>query len=358
MASSILPVVLFGPLAGTLADRMDRKKCMLIADGARLIVVAVLYLLCAAHRLSLPLLYLLVFGAAIFVPLFEAAATSSLVNLAGTEKVAQVTALNSSVLQLSNIIGATLGGLFLAMARIEGAMLVNALTFALSFVFIWQIQTDLARSERAKKEPYFAQLCEGFVYITKDNRIIGYVLMLYALSNFFASTILLFIPVAVKTFYQQSVSWVAVLEGSMAAGFVVVSIALSFIQKGGNVFRRSFIGGWFIAGAFGLLTAGNLIFAAAGLFIMGVAIAWSGTSMQVFYQRNVRDDMKGRFFALMSALVYAGFPLTFLLNGFLMNQFPLNLLVIFNAVMVLIVNFGFLFIPKYEVLRKNESDGL
>jgi MFS family permease len=61
MASSILPVVLFGPMAGTLADRMNRKKCMLIADGARFFFISVLFILCMFDWLSLPLLYLLVF---------------------------------------------------------------------------------------------------------------------------------------------------------------------------------------------------------------------------------------------------------------------------------------------------------
>ena len=348
MASSILPVVLFGPIAGTLADRMNRKICMLIADGARFFFISVLFTLCMFDRLSLPLLYLLIFCTAMFSPLFEAAANSSIVKLAGTEKLAQATTLNSSVLQLSNIIGATLGGVFLAIARIEGAMLVNALTFVLSFLFVWNIKTNLGQTEQRKKGSYLAQLREGFVYIAKDNRPIGYVLVLYAISNFFASSILFFIPLAVKFLYQQNVTWVAILEGSMAGGFVVVSFVLSFIPKGGNVYWRSFIGGWFVTGAFALFIVGDPILAACSLFFMGVAISWSGSAMQVFFQKSVKNEMKGRFFALMSTLIYSGFPLTFIFNGFLLNMFSLQQLLIFNGIAVLIVNFGFLFIPKYE----------
>ena len=352
MASSILPVVLFGPLAGTLADRMNRKTCMLIADGARFFVISVLFTLCLFNRLSLPLLYPLVFCAAMFSPLFEAAANSSIEKLAGTEKLAQATVLNSSVLQLSNIIGATLGGIFLAIAQIKGALLINALTFALSFLFVQNIKTNLGQTEQSKKDSYFSQLREGFVYIVKDNRSIGYVLLLYAISNFFASSILFFIPFTVKFFYQQSVTWVAILEGSLAGGFVIVSFILSFIPQGGNVYWRSFIGGWFVAGAFALFTIGEPVLAACGLFFMGVAISWSGSAMQVFFQNTVTNEMKGRFFALMSTLIYVGFPLTFIFNGFLLNMFSLQQLLIFNGIAVLIVNFGFLVIPKYELSRE------
>ena len=353
MASSILPVVLFGPIAGTLVDRMNRKTCMLIADGARFFFISILFALCMFDRLSLPLLYLLVFCAATFSPLFEAAANSSIVKLAGTEKLAQATALNSSVLQMSNIFGATLGGIFLAISRIEGAMLVNALTFALSFLFVWNIKTNLGQTEQRKKDSYLAQLREGFVYIVKDNRPIGYVLLLYAISNFFASSILFFIPLAVKLLYHQTVTWVAILEGSMAGGFVVVSLILSFIPRGGNVYLRSFVGGWFVAGAFALFTLGEPVLAACSLFFMGVAISWSGSAMQVFYQNTVKNEMKGRFFALMSTLVYSGFPLTFIFNGFLLNMFSLKQLLIFNGIAVLIVNFGFLVIPKYDFPRED-----
>ncbi|ATW27858.1 MFS transporter [Candidatus Formimonas warabiya] len=349
MASNILPVVLFGPVAGTLVDRMNRKTCMIIADIARFFSISIILILYLLDWLSLPLLYILVFCTSMFSPLFEAAANSSLENLTGREKLAQATALNSSVLQLSNIIGATLGGIFLAIAQVQGAMLVNALSYAVSLLFVWNIKTNLRQPERQKKEPYLSQLREGFVYVIKGNRTIGYVLALYAISNFFASSILFFIPLVVKSLYHETVTWVAILEGSMAGGFVVVSLVLSFMQKGGNVYWRSFVGGWVIAGAFTLLVMDNPMIAACGLFCMGVAISWSGSAMQVLYQKSVSNEMKGRFFALMSALVYAGFPLTFLCNGFLLNLFSLKQLLIFNGVAVLIVNFGFLVIPKYQM---------
>jgi len=302
--------------------------------------------------LHLPALYLLVFCTSAFSPLFEAAATSSISSLVDPRFLAQATALNASVVQLSNLIGAALGGLFLAIASLESAIAINALSFAASFLLIRKINTNLSPAAAARKEPYCQQLLAGFTYLAKVNRPIGYILALFAASNFFASSILFFVPMVVKTIYHRPVTWVAVLEGSMAGGFVAVSIALSFIPKGGNVYLRSFLGGWVITAAFGALAFGSPLTAAFGLFCLGLSIAWSGASMQILFQRSVDNAMKGRFFSLMSTAVYLGFPLSFLFNGFMSDLFPLKHLLIFNGLAVLVINLGFLIIPRHGLEPK------
>ena len=53
MAVNVLPVVVFGPLLGTLSDRTNKRRVMLAADAARAALVLTLALLLWSGRLSL-----------------------------------------------------------------------------------------------------------------------------------------------------------------------------------------------------------------------------------------------------------------------------------------------------------------
>src|SRR6056297_3586878 len=69
MTMTMLPIVIFGPVMGTLADRFHRKKCMISSDAARLSLLLIISALLATERLTLPVLYLLVFAISTFMPL-------------------------------------------------------------------------------------------------------------------------------------------------------------------------------------------------------------------------------------------------------------------------------------------------
>ena len=143
MAVTVIPVVLFGPVLGTLVDRSDKRRVMLLADAARALCVFVLAWLLYADRLTLPALYALCFLIAAFGPLFESAVASSIVRLTSPEKLAGATATDASVMQLSSVAGSALGSVLMAVVGVAGAFLFNAFSYLVSFFAILFIRTDL-----------------------------------------------------------------------------------------------------------------------------------------------------------------------------------------------------------------------
>ena len=61
-----IPPLVFGPFAGVLLDRIDKRSAMMVIDLARMGLLASIPILHAMGLLSLPLLYLLVFVIAMF----------------------------------------------------------------------------------------------------------------------------------------------------------------------------------------------------------------------------------------------------------------------------------------------------
>ncbi len=351
MTMTMLPIVLFGPVMGTLADRFNRKKCMITADSARLALLLVLSALLGTGRLTLPVLYLLVFSISTFMPLFEASANSSLEALTDNGHVTAAAAVNSTAFQFSSVIGAALGGAALAAVGTLGAFLFDGGTFCLSLLFILSIKADMSPPKNENGRPgYGRQMAEGFTYL-RNNRPVASLLAVFGAFNFFFSPVLLAIPLAVKFIIKEGPLWVGLFEGSLALGALLSALFLStrpFLRP-----YRKILGGLFLtAGSivlFGL--AGQKQVMLAALFLAGLGLGTVNATTLALFQKLVPNAFRGRFFALMTTVCYAVMPLAFILFGFLNHILPLPLLLAGNGGGAFLLAFIALVIPRAHVGR-------
>ncbi|HYP54316.1 MAG TPA: MFS transporter [Pyrinomonadaceae bacterium] len=141
-----LPLFVFGPLAGVVVDRVDRRRVMLAADLAR--AVLALGFLVADRLGSLPLIYAV--GAAIFSvsSFFNAARRASIPNLVrDPSEILSANALTASTAAATIAVGSALGGLVSTVAGRELVFALNALTFVASAEMIRRIRTKTRREE-------------------------------------------------------------------------------------------------------------------------------------------------------------------------------------------------------------------
>lgn len=347
MAVNVLPVVVFGPLLGTLSDRSDKRRVMLAADAARASLVLALALLLWSGRLNLYWLYSICFLISGFGPLFESAVAASILRLTSEEKMPQAVAADSSVMQFSNVIGSALGSVLMAAAGVSGAFLFNASGYAASFAAVWRIRTPLA--PEAKTESTFtAEFREGLAYIY-DRKPLLWLILSFAAFNFFVGPILILIPMIVKFTLKESVTWLAVFETFFALGSSALAVALSFKRAYGNIYRW-FFGSLLAVGLSfgGLYFAGDKYAICALLFGAGAALGAGNAVILTLFQSTVPDAMKGRFFSVLTTLAYAVLPLTFMVNGMLAEKFSINFCIAMNASAVLALSFVVLLLPRLD----------
>lgn len=345
MAVNVLPVILFGPLLGTLSDRSDKRSVMLGADAARALLTLLLALLLLGGRLNLYWLYAICFLISGFGPLFESATAASLLRLTSPEKMPQTVAADSSVLQLSSVIGSALGSVLLAAAGVAGAFLFNAAGYAASFAAVWRIRTPLAPEARTESS-FVAEFREGLAY-TFGNKPLLYMILSFALINFFVSPILILIPMIVKFALKESVTWLAVFETFFALGSAAAVGVLSFRSLGGSVYRWLFLALLAMSGCFaGLYFSQDKFLNCALLFAGGAALGAGNTLIITLFQASVPDEMKGRFFSVVTTLAYAMMPLAFMTDGLLAERFSVGFCLALNAAAVLALSFLILLIPR------------
>ncbi len=238
MAVNVIPVVVFGPLLGTIADRSDKRRVMLVADAARAALMLALACLLWADRLTLVWLYSLCFLISGFGPLFESAVAASIAPLTSPEKMPQAVAADSSVMQFSNVIGSALGSVLMAAAGVAGAFFFNAASYLVSFAAVWAVKTDL-KPAGGGASSFSAEFKEGLRYITGSRPLLCLILS-FAAFNFFVGPILILIPMIVKFTLKESVTWLAVFETFFALGSSALAVALSFKSAYGNIYRWFF----------------------------------------------------------------------------------------------------------------------
>ncbi|HSK97033.1 MAG TPA: MFS transporter [Euzebyales bacterium] len=169
-AASVLPVFVAAPIAGVVADRVDRKRLMIAADLLR--VLPALGLL-AADAWHLPLLALLcVASIAALSAFFEPVTAAVLPNLVAQRDLSLAQSTMGAVWGSMLFVGAAIGGLVAAGLGRPASFVLNAATFALSAVLVWRVRSPFQRRRTVAAPPPWRALADvwGFVRPRKISR--------------------------------------------------------------------------------------------------------------------------------------------------------------------------------------------
>ncbi|MEM8582524.1 MAG: MFS transporter, partial [Pseudomonadota bacterium] len=141
--ATTLPIFLFALLAGALADRIDKRRMLIVLNSGLLVVVSALAFLVWVEAMTPSLLIAFTFvlgtGAAFMAPAWQ----SVVPQLVPRQKLKPAIALNSMGINLSRAIGPALAGILIAGAGLAAPFALNALSFLviIGALLLWRPQT-------------------------------------------------------------------------------------------------------------------------------------------------------------------------------------------------------------------------
>ena len=156
--------ILFGPYAGVLADRIDRKKIMYITHFVRMGIVGCLPFVTEAWQIYVLIFFLNIFNA-FFTPAYKAAIPQSITN---QENYSSGIALSNATNQLLSVLGPGLAGAAAAWLGIRQIFFVDAITFVVAAVFILSLPSLLIEKNSKKN----AVQSKVWVDIIKGTRLL------------------------------------------------------------------------------------------------------------------------------------------------------------------------------------------
>jgi predicted MFS family arabinose efflux permease len=158
LAATLLP-------AGVLADRLDRRRLMRFASGAGVLLYASLALAALGDRLTVSHLMVVALLTGVGAGLFAPAETSAVRAVVPAEDLPTALSQNQARQHVASLLGAPVGGVLYGAAR-WAPFLADAVSFAVSWVLLGRIRTDLsAPTYDGPRRRVRDGLREGFTFI-------------------------------------------------------------------------------------------------------------------------------------------------------------------------------------------------
>jgi MFS family permease len=168
VVSGSLAVLLVGLFAGAWVDRLRRRPLLIWADGIRAVLLLSIPIAQVFHVLGMPQLYVVMFFEACLGSLFDAAYPAYVPSLIGVERVVEGNAKLATSGSIAEIGGPGLAGALVQFFSAPFAILVDAISFAVSAVSLLLIRSpEPARPPRTEATPIRGEIVEGLQLVRR-----------------------------------------------------------------------------------------------------------------------------------------------------------------------------------------------
>ncbi|MFT4230234.1 MAG: MFS transporter [Microbacterium sp.] len=313
VAMQYLPPLLLVPITGWVADRVDRRRALLLLNGILGILSLAIGVLLLLGALTLPLLYALVLGMGVAIA-FESPMRNAFVsNLVDDELTSNAVSLNSASFNGARLMGPAIAGWLLLAIGTGWSIVLNAFSFFNMTLALALIRTrELVPRARITRATGFA---DGFRYMSTRSDLVVLTLMAVLLTAFGVN-----FPIYASTMAREF--------GQEANAFGIIVSMLGIGSLTGALLsarRRARVG---------VAIAAALLFAVAqavssfmpdmwaygtvAVFV-GFAVTTAMTTANGYIQSATAVHLRGRVIAIYMALVFGGTPLGALAIGWTTN---------------------------------------
>lgn len=327
--------ILFAPVTGTLADRMSRRKLMIIADVMRCIVMILIAVIAFFNKmLYMPLLLLLIIrsmGSALFTP----ASNAALVTYVEEKHVQQAISLRQVSIQIISVAIPLLASFLISIFSFHGVFVLDALTFFISFLILMKIK--FPRELKVEKKPFYKDFKEGFSVIN-SNKSLKTLLMSAAVINLLGAACILSLQVIVVREMDLSTGWYSIVFAASPIGILIGAFITKKIRTYKTIttaFICTAIMGVFNA-AMG--TTLNPVLFSVYYFLSGIAFGVSNVYFGVLYRKLIPNEVQGRFFGFLSSLLLVSTPVGIALTGYFLESISASILFIIIGIITFLVS--------------------
>ncbi len=337
-----LPTLLLSPFAGVWADRYDRKKLILLADGAIALTTLILAVLYMAGHGAIWLLFMAsairALGTAVQMP----AVGAFLPQIVPEDKLMRVNGINGSIQSATMLLSPMISGALMAFASIQNIFLIDVVTAAIG-MSILGFALRVPKREPAPSVPgedYFKDLKAGFAYI-RTHHFLKVFFWYFALLLFLVAPAAFLTPLQVTRSFGEDVWRLTAIEVCFSVGMLGGGALLS--MWGGFKNRaKTIVLGTFLIGAttLGLGVAPWFSVYLLLMAICGIGLALFNIPSNVMIQETVEDAYMGRVFGVMTMISSSAMPLGMLFFGPVADWISIEVLLTVTGILIMVQCIG------------------
>jgi MFS family permease len=311
-----LPSTILSLFGGVFADRFAKRPVLIVTQSGQLLVALTLALLTTWGDIGITAILVLAALRGVMDSLDMPARQSFVVEMVGTEDVANAVALNSLQFNVARIVGPVLGAALIGTIGIAACFYLNAATFVVvigSLVALRTAQLHLAPPRN--KAPILKQLREAFAFSYRTPDIMVIFLLVFAVGTF-GYNFMTVLPLLAKYVLDSGPAGLGALTSSLGVGSM---LAAMWMASRGTPSRRLLLGA---AACFSLLLMLLGLFrlqvVAMGLLVgLGLCGILFMTTANTRLQLLSPDSLRGRVMGVYTWLFMGMGPLGSLLVGWL-----------------------------------------
>ena len=232
VALQFLPVLLFGPWGGVIADRMPKRRLLLITQVAFGLLALLLGVLTATGVVTLWMVYVVALCFGMVTALDNPARQTFVLEMVGREHLPNAVMLNTVNINMARVIGPALAGLIIAIIGIAPCFFLNAASYVAVVVALLMMTVSelrpLPEQPRAK-----GQLREGFAYVWSSPKLRTPLLMM-AIVGTLAYEFQVILPLVAKYTFGGDAATYGIMTGAMGLGAVIGGLFTASRQQTGD----------------------------------------------------------------------------------------------------------------------------
>jgi MFS family permease len=326
-----IPVFIFAPLGGVVADRMSRQRVVIATQSVSMVLACILAVLTLMRVVTVWEIIVLAASLGIVNAFDIPARQAFLGDMVGREDMMNAIALNSSMFNGARVIGPAVAGILVAWIGEGWCFFANAVSYiaVIAGLLMMRVQRPARRASAASP---WAHIIEGFRFV-RHTAPIRAILLLLGLVSLVAMPYTILMPIFADKILHGGARGLGILMGATGVGALLGALTLA---------SRSGVHGlgkWvaFSCGGFGVSLilfslSRNFWLSAALLLPVGFGMMLQMSSSNTLIQAMVPDHLRGRVMAVYSMMFMGMAPFGAFLGGALADRLGAPLTVSMGAV--------------------------
>ena len=221
-------VFFMASLGGMIADRVDRRKMLIVTQSLAMVQAAILAVLTLTGIVQVWEIIALAFGLGLINSVDVPTRQSMTLDMVGREDLRHAIALNSMMFNLARVVGPSLAGALIAIVGEGVCFSLNALSFAAVLTSLLLMQ--FAPRKRPPAQHPLREMIAGYRYSFSHPQI-RTALMLVGVSSMFGAAYLSMLPAFTRDILHGASTSYGTLMTSVGAGALIGAYILSRIHE-------------------------------------------------------------------------------------------------------------------------------
>ena len=339
-----IPIFLFSLIGGVVADRVERRRILLMSQYVQMASAAALTILVATGFVQVWQILFLSFVSGLAQAFGGPAYQALIPTLVAREDMPNAIALNSIQFNLAVMVGPALAGQALAHLGEKWCFGLNALSFLAPIISLSIITTRFLPPKATMS--MFSSLKDGIRFVRKQPSMEALIVIAFCMTAF-SAPMRTNLPVFVKDIFHRGPETYGNLLALMGLGSIFGSLS---VAGAGNIGKR----GKVALSAILFLGLSIIGFSASRLVpLSGAMLVLSGASMMAAFamvsslvQLITTDEMRGRVMSVYNVAFRGGMPMGNLLSGWLVPILSAPLVLGINGSILMLVALFFLLVHR------------